>query len=179
VTAYKWLPRALDFIETYRIDPDIIEAVIEHPTSTGVHPMSAEYGYRIDSYRRGDLEACVARKDPSDPAIVFVYLHLPFDNSTGSPQTGSKSSPGGKTAPKGLRDLKARIYAAGYQVKLGGGGHLRVHRPDDTLLMTMGSTPSDRRALTNAWMTFQRQVALDSVRDLAKDANELEVAETD
>lgn len=164
MTKYNWLPQALDFLEVFRVEPEMIEAVIAHPTSTGLHPKSGEVGYEIKSYRRGDLEACVSFKHPDDPAVAYVYMHLPMDDSKGSSKSGGPVKKAAAKAPNGLKEFKRWVHAAGYKPVLRN-GHTHVLREDGSLLMVTSSTPGDKMAITNAWQKFLRLSAVDAVRE--------------
>jgi hypothetical protein len=168
VTKYHWLPQALEFLEIYRVDPELIEAVIEHPTSTGLHPKSGEFGYEIRSFRRGDLEACVSLRDPEEPAVAYIYMHLPMDNSKGSSKSGGPVKKAAAKAPNGLREFKDWVHKAGYKPVLRN-GHTHVLREDGSLLMVTSSTPGDKMAVTNAWQKFLRLTAVDAARTSLKE----------
>lgn len=170
MTDYKWLPQALSFIDEYGADPEMIEAAVAHPTSTGIHPQTAEVGYEILSYRRGDLEVCVSNMDPKNPAIAYVYLHLPLDQQ---PQhaKGPKGNrdTGAKDAPRSLRQLYGRIHAAGYRIDPGG-HHPKVVRQDGSYVMSLPSTPSAENTLSKYWTKFRREVTVDLLRELAEES---------
>jgi hypothetical protein len=164
MTEYNWLPRSRDYCEAWKLDVEMIEAVVEHGQPNGLHPASSQHGYPIESYRRGDLEVCVSRKPGEQPAIAYVHLHLPTDFSKGS-HSGGGGGPIKKAAakaPNGLKEFKNWVFAAGYKPSLQN-GHIHVRRPDGSLLMTTGSTPGDKMAVTVAWQKFLRESAKDSV----------------
>lgn len=174
MTKYNWLPQALDFLEIYRVEPEMIEAVIDHPTSTGLHPKSGECGYPIRSYRRGDIEACVSFKIEGDPAVAYIYMHLPMDNSKGSSTGGGPVRKAAAKAPNGLKEFKRRVHEAGYKPELRN-GHTHVLREDGSLLMVTSSTPGDKMAITNAWQKFLRLTVAEAVQEsLQKLKDELE-----
>lgn len=165
MTEYEWLEKSLDYVEAWGIDKEMCEAVVNRGRPTGLHPASGQHGYPIESYRRGDLEVCVALKDPEHPMIAYVHLHLPIDFSKGS-HSGSGGGPVRKAAakaPNGLKQFKQWIHDAGYKPVLQN-GHYHVLRPNGTLLMATGSTPGDKMALTSAWQKFLREAAKDSVK---------------
>lgn len=64
------------------------------------------------------------------------------------------------TRPTTQKEFHQAIRARGYLIDHGG-KHLAVRRPDGTRIMTLPVTPSDRRALLNAWCTFKRITAAD------------------
>lgn len=161
---YNWLPKSLDYVEAYRIDKEMVEAVIARPTSTGLHPASGDHGYPIKSYRRGDMEVCVSFKPGEDPAIAYVHLHLPIDSSKGSSTGGGPVRKAASKAPNGMRQFKQWLHDAGFVPKLRN-GHIHVLRKNGTLLMVTSSTPGDKMALTAAWQKFLREAAKDSVRE--------------
>lgn len=168
MTDYEWLPKAIEWVEVWGCDRKLIEAAVEHPLQVTNDPKMAEVDYPVKRHRRGDLEVSVGFRDPDRPTILHIHIHLPLDRSSGSP-TGSgsmtKSSTGG---PKGLNQLKQMIHAAGYLPALRN-GHLRVERQDGSYLMSMGSTPSDARSVTNCWKTFQKLANADATRQLLQD----------
>lgn len=166
---YNWIPRSLEYCEAWRISPEMVEAVIEHGRPNGLHPASGQHGYPIESYRRGDLEVCVSRKPGERPAIAYVHLHIPMDNSKGSSTGGGPVRKAAAKAPNGLKQFKQWVYDAGYKPVLKN-GHTHVQRQDGSLLMVTSSTPGDKMALTNAWQKFLRESAKDSViKSLADD----------
>lgn len=168
MTDWKWLPRSLDYVEAYRIDREMVEAVIDNPTTTGLHPSSGEHGYPIQAFRRGDMEVCVSFKPGEDPAIAYVHLHLPIDYSKGSSSSGGPVKKAAAKAPNGMKQFKQWIHDAGYTPTLRN-GHVHVLRPNGSLLMVTSSTPGDKMALTSAWQKFLREAAKDTVaRELAE-----------
>lgn len=57
------------------------------------------------------------------------------------------------------KDLRKLIRAAerqGWTVQIGKAGHVKLFAPDGRTLVTMGSTESDRRALTNTVSRMRR-----------------------
>lgn len=160
-TRYRWVEKSLEFCVLYGIDVEMVEAVIDRPTSTGLHPASGRHGYPIKAYRRGDMEVCVSFKPDEKPAIAFVHLHLPIDNSKGGAQHNAVRKAAAK-APNGLNQFKQWVYDAGYTVELRN-GHLAILRPNGSRLMGTGSTPGDKMAVTAAWQKFLRLSAADRV----------------
>lgn len=160
---YAWLGRALEFLETNRIEPAMVEAVVEHPTTTRIHPKSAQCGYPIRTYRRGDIEVCVGYQYPERPTISYVHLHLPMDGSKG----GKNSSPVKKAAakaPNGLKQFKQWVWDAGYTPVLRN-GHVHVLRANGSLLMVTSSTTGDKQSITAAWQKFLRESVKDEDTD--------------
>lgn len=160
MTEFRWIPRSLEYVEAWQLDPEMCEAVVAYPTSTGMHPSSGDHGYPIRSYRRGDLEVCVSYKPGEDPAIAYVYQHVPMDGSKGSSTSGGPVRKAAAKAPNGLRQFKDWVCKAGYKPVLQN-GHIHVRRHDGSLLMTTGSTPGDKMAITVAWQKFLRLTAAD------------------
>lgn len=163
MTRYNWIPKSLEYCQDWGIDPEMVEAVVEHPTLQGIAPESGRHGYPIKSYRRGDMEVCVSYKPGEDPAIAYVHLHLPMDGSKG----GSHSSPVRKAAakaPNGLKEFKDWVYKAGYRPELKN-GHVHILRQNGTLLMVTSSTTGDKMSLTAAWQKFLRESVKDQVME--------------
>lgn len=176
MTKYNWIPKSLEFCQTYGIDPEMVEAVVERPTLQGIAPESGQHGYPIQTYRRGDMEVCVSFKPNKQPAIAWVRLHLPIDSSKGSSTGGGPVRKAAAKAPNGLKQFKQWVHAAGYRPVLRN-GHTHVLRKDGSLLMVTSSTPGDKMAITNAWQKFLRESAKDATvnaletlrKDLATD----------
>jgi len=160
VTKYNWVPKSLEYCEVFGIDPEMVEAVVEHPTLEGLSPESGRHGYPIKAYRRGDLEVCVSFRPNMQPAIAYVHLHLPIDNSKGSSTGGGSVKKAAAKAPNGLKEFKDWVHKAGYLPTLRN-GHTHILRKDGSLLMATSSTPSDKMAITAAWQKFLRESAKD------------------
>jgi hypothetical protein len=160
--SYKWLPKALDWADMWCVDQEMVEAAADHPTQITDDPTAVAAGYPIKRHRRGDLEVCVGYKNPEEPTIIYVRMHLPLDGSSGSPTGGGAVKKAAAKAPNGLRQFKDWVHDAGYRTKLQN-GHTHVLRPDGSLLMTTSSTPGDKMTVTAAWQKFLRQSAADLV----------------
>lgn len=154
-----WHAHALDFIDYYGIDQDMIEAVIRRPQRTHEDPSGADFGYPVLRYRRGDVEVVVGYEFPTHPMVLYIHLHLPME-----PTGGGAKTPGGRgtTAPTTVADLHARIRAQGYSITQGG-KHMQVRDGHGALLCVLPSTPSDHRTMMNTWRQFLRCHALRSL----------------
>lgn len=157
---YEWLPRAIEWLEMWGADRELIEAAVEHPTQITDDPKSAEYDYPVKRHRRGDLEVSVGFREPEHPTILYIHLHLPLDDTGGSrtPAGGSGTKP-----PKGLREFKQRVWDCGYKPTLRN-GHVHILRPDGSFMMSTSSTPSDYNSIKNAWSSFQKLASADAVQ---------------
>ena len=168
-----WYPDALSFIESYGVDPAIIEAAALHPWTVTDDPKGAEVGYPVKRLRRGDVEVVVGYRDEDEPAILYVRLHTPDDPTSGG--RGSIKPQGrGSKIPTTLRGLKAEILQAGYSIELGG-RHDLVRRPDGSVCMTLPITPSSPTSIPNAYQNFLRVLQTDRTKTaLAELAAEVE-----
>lgn len=164
MTAYGWHQRAVDFIETYGVPPEIAEAAAEHPTSVTLDPRSSEVGYPVEARRRGDVTAIVGYRDPAAPTILYVRVHLPDEQHASG--TGGGNGGSGSVAPRTMRGLRARIVADGFRIEAGG-RHLRVLTPEGEYLMSLPVTPSDHRAVPNGWAGYRKARDRYRVRQVA------------
>jgi hypothetical protein len=61
--------------------------------------------------------------------------------------------------PKDSRQLREWIQAKGFSIVPNGSGHYTVLRRNGTRVMNLAKTPSDVRAVANAWKRFLRALA--------------------
>lgn len=149
---WRWHPHALAFLETYGIDPAIVEAAARAPTSVSIDPMSHEVGYLLVARRRGDVVAVCSYRDVplgAPPMIVYARIVLPMPRRGGSQKAGG----GGSVRPRSWRALRSLIVSDGFKIEAGG-RHDRVIAPNGELVATLPVTASDRRALANCWNDY-------------------------
>lgn len=148
-----WHTQARDYLDMYGIDPAVVEAAIDNPTSDEPDPTSADRGYPVRRYRRGDVQVTVGYRDPREPLIMYVHLCTPGDHYIRPGRSGGRV--GGRSAPKTTQELIERVEAAGYEYDPVG-RHPRIRRKDGSALVFLAGTPSDVRSLSNAWHQFLR-----------------------
>ena len=151
---WAWHQRAVDFIETYGIPPEVAEAAAEHPTSVTLDPHSTEVGYPVEARRRGDVTTIVGLRDAATPTILYVRVHLPDEQHAQGTGGGGGGNP--NAAPRTMRGLRQRIVNDGFTIEAGG-RHLRVLTPDGDFLLGLPVTPSDHRSIPNAWASYRRR----------------------
>lgn len=154
-----FLDRAQEFLDTYNFPVDLILDVVKHPERIEPDPAYLQAGYPIFRLRRGDLTVVLGVRTPNNPAVIFVYLHLPDHRSAKS----IKSKAGGSGAPTSMRELRSWAQYVGCKLESSKSGHTKVYY-NGVLLYSLPSTPHDRNIL-NAYKELRRLI-------LAAKANE-------
>lgn len=128
---------------------------LQNPQRKTLAPESADKGYPVVRYARGDVLVIVGYEHGPDwPYVLGAYrvsqkMQPPQHHKTAA---GSGS---GSTIPRSYRQLTSAILSKGYRVEAGG-EHPQVQTTDGVYVCTLPSTASDHRSLPNAWHGFLR-----------------------
>jgi len=146
-----WDDEAVLHAHIYGLDTEDVETIVRNRSNPVRDPHSNDVDHEIIRYTAGDVVAVVGFKDP-EPKILSVWINMPDDvRRAGTTKGGGP----GTNLPRTIRDLKKRILARGYKIKMGG-SHEKVYSEDGTFITTIPATPSDHRSIPNAWKQFIR-----------------------
>lgn len=152
----RWHPDALEFATTYSIKPEDAELIVTDPKSVmTIDPYTAEAGYPVVRYTRGDVTVVVGFRERTDPTVIYLRVQSKDDDrgNTGGPSSGGKAHD--SRAPRSLRELQRRCVMAGLKIQRGS-RHLGVYDEEGTRVGSINDS-TDRRALTNSWKQIERQ----------------------
>lgn len=156
-----FLGRALDFIELYDFPTEILLDCVRHPDEVAIDPHAMEVGYPILRFRRGDITVVLGLQRPQEPAITFVYLHVPNDDIPQHKGMGGAGGVGGKV-PKSPQQLVGWAQAQGCQVAFNGRGHWNISYNGVLLGSTGGTVHS--RSVMNDYSFLRKRLAAEKAK---------------
>ena len=144
-----WSRSADDFVDSVKLDRDLVEDVVRNPEQTSVDPRSNGVGHKILRLRRGDVVVCVGYREEDEPTIIFVHLSNPDESGFSAPR-GSKSGVGivGADIPASPQELIRRAQKLGLEVRWGKHPMLYL---DGGYVTAVAGTPGDRNSIKMAW----------------------------
>jgi hypothetical protein len=160
-----WLERARDFIEMYQFPVDLLLDVVKSPESIKLDPSSADKGYKVLQFRRGDISVVVGLRDPEHPTVIHVWLHGVEEGVDHSVRTGKATgwgSGGASKTPKSPQQLRGWLQSEGCTLAHNGRGHYNVYW-NDVLLGGIGST-MQAQAVMNDYSFIRRRLATERAR---------------
>lgn len=151
----EFLGRALDFVETYNFDRNLLRDVVRYPESREKDPHGAEVGYPIYRFRRGDITVVVGFRDLDEPHILHVWLHTPDDDNA----QGTKGGAGGPATktPHSVSQLRGWLMKEGCRLEYKGSGQRITY--DGIFVGTLHLTPSDNRGIKNSYTHLRNKLA--------------------
>jgi len=149
-----WHPEAAEVADSYHFGSETIMSVLHNPQRAYLAPESADKGYPVARFIRGDVMIVVGfARGPEQPYVMALYrlTDEAMARKTRQPRTNAGSG-SGSNDPKSWLDLNKRIVAMGYRIEPG--NHPKVVTKDGIFVYSLPGTASDFRALPNAWHNF-------------------------
>ena len=148
-----FLGRALDFIEMYDFDQELLKDVVRYPTTREKDPHANEVGYPIYRFRRGDITVVCGFKDPEHPHILHVFLHTPDEPDN----TPAKAGGAGSKTPATLTQLRGWLSKEGCRLEWTGKGQ-RVYY-SDIFIGTIHGTYGLQTSIKNDYSRLRKKIA--------------------
>lgn len=150
----RWAGDALDFAETVGLLVEDVESVVkDRRSSQEVDPRTAEVGYPVRRFRRGDVTVVVGYRD-SEPTILFVHVHGRSHKHLAVRRADGRAN--ASRAPKTWMQLRSRVVASGLRIEVRS-RHESVLDEESRIVGSITERAGDPRALQNAWKQIERQ----------------------
>lgn len=151
----QWHENADEVRATQSVGQETVNGCLHTPQRRVLAPESADKGYPVVRYVRGDVMVVVGfQEGPEWPFVMAVYRLS--DNNTHAQKTyrTAAGAQGGSKVPRSYRQLSSAIVSMGYRIKPG--NHPRVVTVDGIFVYSLPGTASDVRSLPNTWHGFLR-----------------------
>lgn len=156
-----FLGRALDFIETYNFDQELLKDVVRYPTSREKDPHSNDVGYPIYRFRRGDITVTCGFRDPEHPHILHVVLHTPEDN-----ESHFGNAPGGSgvsKTPTSLTQVRGWLQRQGCKLEMTNTGQRVTY--NEVFIGVLHQTMKNPRQYMNFYTRAKNKIAAIKAQD--------------